>query len=69
MAEGPEEEEFACVVEEQGQEGKNGAQVSNDIQAPITDRVINHGLSFRKNGPLVQPILSRSTVAFVVRLF
>ncbi len=45
--------------------GQNPAQASNEIQATIIDHVINHGLSFRE----AQPILSRSTVASIVRLF
>lgn len=49
--------------------GQNRAQVSNEIRATIIDHVINHGLSFRKAGQRVQPILSRSTVASIVRLF
>ncbi|XP_018949691.2 uncharacterized protein LOC109078969 [Cyprinus carpio] len=49
--------------------GQNQAQVSNEIRATIIDHVINHGLSFRKAGQRVQPILSRSTVASIVRLF
>ncbi|XP_039676872.1 uncharacterized protein LOC120571846 [Perca fluviatilis] len=49
--------------------GQNRAQVSNEIRATIIDHVINHGLSFREAGQRVQPILTRSTVASIVRLF
>ncbi|KAI2667124.1 Insertion element IS630 uncharacterized 39 kDa protein [Labeo rohita] len=69
MAEGPEEEEFVCVVELQQQEDKIELKFQNEIRATIIDHVINHGLSFREAGQRVQPILSRSTVASIVRLF
>ncbi len=49
--------------------GQNQAQVSNEIRATIIDHVINHGVSFREAGQRAQPILSRSTVASIVRLF
>lgn len=45
------------------------AVVTNEIRATIIDHVINHGLSLREAGERVQPNLSRSTVASIIRIF
>ncbi len=67
MAEGP--EEFVCVVEElQQQEDKIELKFQMKFGQQLLT-IINHGLSFREAGQRVQPILSRSTVASLVRLF
>ena len=50
-----------------GRVGK--AQVSDGIRATVMDHVINHGLSLREAGQRVQPVLNRSTVASIVKMF
>ena len=45
------------------------AQVSDDIWATVIDHFINHGLSLREAGQRVQPVLNRSTVASIVKMF
>ncbi|KAF0043702.1 hypothetical protein F2P81_005039 [Scophthalmus maximus] len=44
-------------------------RVSDDIRATLVDHVINHGLSMREAGQRVHPILSRYTVASIIRTF
>ncbi len=47
--------------------GQNRAQVSNEIRQHLLT-MVNYG-PIREAGQRVQPILSRSTVASIVRLF
>ena len=51
------------------QQRRPRAVVSDDIRATIIDHIVNHGLSLRDPGLRVQPNLSRSTVASIVRIF
>lgn len=51
------------------QQRRPRTKVSDDIRATIIDHVVNHGLSLRDAGLRVQPNLSRSTVASIVRIF
>ena len=51
------------------QQRRPRAVVSHDIRATIIDHVVNHGLSLRDGGPRVQPNVSWSTVASIVRIF
>ncbi len=41
------------------------AFVTDEIRATIIDHVINHGLSLREAGEIVQPYFIRSTVASI----
>ena len=54
-----------------GQGGGRGRRmvISNEIWAAVVDHVLNHGLSMREAGQSVQPILSRFTVAAIIRNF
>ena len=71
MAEGPEEVELVCVVEElQQQEDKIELKFEMKFGQQLLTMSIN-GLSFREAGQRVQPILSRRIycVASIVRIF
>ena len=49
--------------------GRSRAVVSEEIRAPLIDPVINHGLSMREAGLIVQPNLQPSTEASIERNF
>ncbi len=70
MAEGPEEEEIVCVVEElQQQEDKIELKFQMKFGQQLLTMSSIMACPLESAGQRVQPILSRSTVGSIVRLF